>query len=74
MFPLDRITFDPNILGGKAGIRGMRISMSLIINLLASGLSTDQIIAGYPDLDAIDIEQALRYAAWTAEEIVYERA
>lgn len=74
MWALDRITFDPNILGGKAGIRGMRISVSLIVNLLANGLSTDQIITEYPDLDAIDIEQALRYAAWTAEEIVYERA
>ena len=52
----------------------MRISVSLIVNLLANGLSTDQIIAEYPDLEAIDIEQSLRYAAWTAEDVVYERA
>ena len=73
MFALDRITFDPNILGGKACIRGMRIPVSLIVNLLANGLSSDQIIAEYPDLEASDIEQALRYAAWTTEEIVHER-
>jgi len=52
----------------------MRIPVSLIVNLLANGLSTDQITAEYPDLEAIDIEQALRYAAWTVEEAVYERA
>jgi uncharacterized protein (DUF433 family) len=73
VWALDRITFDPNILGGKACIRGMRIPVSLIVNLLANGLSSDQIIAEYPDLDTTDIEQALRYAAWTAEESVYER-
>ena len=73
MFALDRITFDPNILGGKACVRGMRIPVSLIVNLLANGLSTDQIIAEYPDLEAIDIEQSLRYAAWTAEDVVCER-
>ena len=52
----------------------LRISVSPIVNLLANGLSTDQIIAEYPDLEAIDIEQSLRYAAWTAEDVVYERA
>ena len=71
MFGFDRITFDPDIVGGKAGIRGMRISVSLVINLVANGLTTAQILEEYPDLEAEDIHQALRYAAWTTEETVY---
>ncbi|HEY84091.1 MAG TPA: DUF433 domain-containing protein [Chloroflexi bacterium] len=70
----ERITFDPAILGGKACIRGMRISVSLIVNLLANGMNFDQIIAEYPDLDAEDIQQALRYAAWTSNDIVFTPA
>jgi uncharacterized protein (DUF433 family) len=71
MFGFDRITSDPNILGGKACIRGMRISVSLIVNLVANGMTTAEILAEYPDLEAEDIEQALRYAAWTADDILY---
>ena len=68
---LDRITFDPNILGGKASIRGMRISVALVVNLVANGMTPDEIIAEYPDLERDDIQQALRYAAWTAEDVLY---
>ncbi|MCB0195382.1 MAG: DUF433 domain-containing protein [Anaerolineae bacterium] len=71
MFGFDRITSDPDILDGKACIRGMRISVSLVVNLIANGMSTDEIMAEYPDLETEDIEQALRYAAWTAGDIVY---
>jgi len=71
MFGFDRITSDPNILGGKACIRGMRISVSLIINLIANGMTFEEIIDEYPDLEMEDIQQALRYAAWTAEDAVY---
>jgi uncharacterized protein (DUF433 family) len=71
MFGFDRITFDPDILGGKACIRGMRISVSLVLNLVANGMTPAEIIAEYPDLEAEDIQQALRYAAWTTEETVY---
>jgi uncharacterized protein (DUF433 family) len=67
----DRITFDPNILGGKACIRGMRISVSLIVNLVANGMTIDEIMAEYPDLEPEDVQQALRYAAWATEERVY---
>jgi uncharacterized protein (DUF433 family) len=67
----DRITFDPNILGGKACIRGMRISVSLIVNLVANGMTVDEIMAEYPDLEPEDVQQALRYAAWATEERVY---
>jgi uncharacterized protein (DUF433 family) len=71
MFGFDRITSDPNILGGKACIRGMRISVSLLVNLIANGLTVAEILAEYPDLEADDIEQALRYAAWTTDDSLY---
>lgn len=63
---LDRITFDPNILGGRACIRGMRISVSLIVNLVTDGMTAPQIVAEYPDLDEEDVAEALKYAAWVA--------
>ena len=64
MFALDRITANPDILGGKACVRGMRISVALIVNLVANEMSIAQIIDEYPDLEAEDIRQALHYAAW----------
>jgi len=66
MLEFDRITFYPNILGGKACIRGMRISVSLVVNLVANGMTSPQIVAEYPDLEAEDVAQALKYAAWVA--------
>ena len=63
MLGFDRITFDDNILGGKACIRGMRISVSLIVNLVANGMTAPQIVAEYPDLEEKDVAQALKYAA-----------
>ena len=71
MFGFDRITSDPDILGGKACIRGMRISVALVVNLVANGMNTAQIIEEYPDLDAEDVRQALRYAAWTVADDIY---
>jgi uncharacterized protein (DUF433 family) len=72
MFGFDRITFDPNIMGGRACIRGMRITVALILNLVANGLTTEEIIRAYPYLEPEDIQQALRYAVWLADESVYE--
>lgn len=71
MLGFDRITFDPDMLGGKACVRGMRISVSLVVNLIANGMTVEEIAAEYPDLDPEDIRQCLRYAAWTADEGVY---
>lgn len=68
MFDFDRITSDPNILNGKACIRGMRIPVSLVINLVANGMSVQEIVDEYPDLEPQDVEQSLRYAAWAVEE------
>jgi len=71
MLEFDRITFDPHIMGGRACIRGMRITVSLIVNLVANGMSPEEIINDYPYLEREDIRQALRYAAWLAEETVH---
>ena len=60
---LDRVTFSADILGGKACIRGMRIPVSLIVNLVANGMSRVEILEAYPDLEDEDIAQALKYAA-----------
>ena len=70
MEELDRITFDKNIMGGRACIRGMRITVSTILNLIANGMTSEEIIQAYPYLEPEDISQALRYAAWLAEEAV----
>ena len=62
MFGFDRITVDPDILGGRACIRGMRISVSLIVNLVADGMTAPQIVTEYPDLEEKGVAQALKYA------------
>jgi uncharacterized protein (DUF433 family) len=63
----DRISFDPDVLEGRACIRGMRVSVSLIVNLVATGMSTQEIVEAYPDLEPDDIRQALQYAALLAD-------
>lgn len=67
----ERITFNQDIMGGQACIRGMRIPVSLVLNLVANEMSTAEIITEYPDLEPEDIQQSLRYAAWLANERVY---
>ncbi|MGV3553272.1 DUF433 domain-containing protein [Rhizobium sp.] len=64
----DRITHVPGVMGGKACIRGMRVTVGMILNQIAAGLSMDEILEDYPYLEREDILQALRYAAWLAEE------
>lgn len=71
MWQFDRITFNPDVLDGKGCVRGMRIPVSLVVNLVANGMTPTEIIGEYPDLEAEDIKQALQYAAWTAEDIMY---
>jgi len=59
------------VMGGRACIRGMRITVSLIVNLVASGMSTEEIVEAYPYLEPEDVHEALRYAAWLADESVH---
>jgi uncharacterized protein (DUF433 family) len=68
MEQLDRITQDPAVMGGKACIRGMRVTVGMIVGQIAAGQSVDDILADYPYLEREDITQALRYAAWRMEE------
>jgi uncharacterized protein (DUF433 family) len=69
MQQLSRITLDPEVMGGKACIRGMRVTVGTVIGLLAAGHSSDEILAAYPYLEAEDIRAALAYAAWRAQEV-----
>lgn len=68
MGPLDRITREPNVMGGKACIRGMRVTVGMVVGQVGSGHSVEAILADYPYLEREDIMQALRYAAWRTEE------
>ena len=67
----DRITFSPGLMGGQACIRGMRIPVSLVVNLVANGMKSDEILKEYPDLEPADIKEALEYVSWLAKEEVY---
>ena len=67
----ERITFDPQIMGGRACIRGMRIPVAVIVGQIAHGATSEEILADYPDLEQEDIQQALEYAAWLAQEQVH---
>ena len=64
MLTLNRITSNPDIMNGKACIRGMRITVSLILNLIANGMEKSEIIEEYPPLELEDINQCLQYAAY----------
>ena len=66
---LKRITFDPEIMGGKPCLRGMRVTVGMIVGLIASGHSKQEILELYPYLETEDIDEALHYAAWRVEEI-----
>ena len=65
---LTRITLDPAVMGGKACIRGMRVTAATIVGLLASKRTRDEILKAYPYLEPEDIDEALAYAAWRLEE------
>jgi uncharacterized protein (DUF433 family) len=64
----DRITQEPSVMGGKACIRGMRVTVGMIVGQIGTGRSIEEVLADYPYLEREDIMQALRYAAWRAEE------
>lgn len=65
---MGRITFDPNVMGGKACIRGLRVTAGTVLGLLAGGRGPSEIIDAYPYLEREDIDAALAYAAWRLEE------
>ena len=69
MLQLDRITMNPQVMGGKPCIRGLRVTAGMIVGLIAVGRTAEEILAAYPYLEREDIHQALQYAAWRAEEM-----
>lgn len=69
MNTLDRITFNPEIMGGRPCIRGMRVTVGTIVGLFAVGHSKEAILEMYPYLETDDIHQALSYAAWRVQEV-----
>lgn len=69
---LDRITYDSEVMGGKACIRGMRIAVSVVLKLLAGGMTREEILRDYPYLESEDIDQCLLHAARLADERVVE--
>jgi uncharacterized protein (DUF433 family) len=68
MAQFDRITFDAAVMGGKPCIRGLRVTVGMVLGLLAAGRSREEILNAYPYLEAEDIDQCLAYAAWRMEE------
>jgi uncharacterized protein (DUF433 family) len=65
---LERITIDPAVMGGKACIRGLRVTVATVVGLVAAGKTKDEILQLYPYLEPADIHEAVAYAAWRVEE------
>jgi uncharacterized protein (DUF433 family) len=65
---LDRITQNPEVMGGKPCVRGVRVTVGMIVGQIGAGRSIDDVLIDFPYLEREDILQALRYAAWRAEE------
>ena len=68
MDEIKRITRDPAVMGGKPCVRGMRVTVGMVLGLLAAGRTTDEIMAAYPYLEPADIQACLSYGAWRSEE------
>ena len=71
MEKLDRITINPNVCLGQPTIRGMRITISVILKMLASGKSIQEVLKAYPELESEDVRQAMQYAAWLVSDQVH---
>ncbi len=71
MEKLDRITINPNVCLGQPTIRGMRITVSVILKMLASGQSIQDVLDAYPELEAADVQQAMKYAAWVVSDQIH---
>ena len=76
MEQFDRITWNPAVMGGKACIRGMRVTVSRILSQIGAGETIDELLVDYPYLEREDILQSLQFAAWLAEnrEVALARA
>ncbi len=68
MEKLDRITIDPNVCLGQPTLRGMRITVTVVLKMLGGGKSVEEVLRAYPELEAEDVRQAMRYAAWVVSD------
>jgi uncharacterized protein (DUF433 family) len=68
MTQFERITQEPGVMGGKACIRGLRVTVGMVVGQIGAGHTIEEILADYPYLEREDVLQALRYAAWLAED------
>jgi uncharacterized protein (DUF433 family) len=68
MIHFDRITQDPAVMGGKACIRGIRVTVGMLVSQIGAGHTIEELLADHPYLEREDVLQALRYAAWLAED------
>jgi len=68
MTQFDRITLDPALMGGKPCVRGMRVTVRMIVGQIRAGRTIEEVLSDYPYLEREDVRQALRYAAWLAED------
>ena len=66
---LDRVTLDPEVMGGKPCIRGLRVTVGMVVGLVAAGRTRAEILRLYPYLEDADITQSLAYAAWRTQEV-----
>ena len=66
--PWKRITFDPEVMGGKPCLRGLRVTVGMVLGLMAAGRTHEEILTAYPYLEEEDLREALEYAAWRAQE------
>lgn len=69
MAPLTRITVDPEVMGGRPCIRGLRVTVGTVVGLIAAGRTVSEILVAYPYLEEDDIREALSYAAWRVKEV-----
>ncbi len=74
MEKLDRITIDPGICLGQPTLHGTRITVSVVLKMLAAGKSVPEVLAAYPELDAEDVRQAMQYAAWIVSDQILARS
>ncbi|SNS21777.1 Uncharacterized conserved protein, DUF433 family [Granulicella rosea] len=68
MLDFDRITIQPSVMSGRACIRGMRVTVGMVVGQIGAGVGIDELLADYPYLEREDVLQALRYAAWRSNE------
>lgn len=68
---LDRITINPDVCLGQPTVRGMRITISVILKMLAGGRSIQDVLEAYPELEAEDVRQAVQYAAWVVSDQIH---